>query len=316
MPRFGGTPSVVTVHDLSFFRMPETLPRAKAAYLRAAMRHAARSAEALIAVSEFTRDELKAVLGVPEEKIRVVPNGCDPRFRPLPQDEVERWRADKGLPSRFVLAVGTLQPRKNLGTLLEAYALMRERSASSQGQATRPQRPSGQASEQSEPPALVIAGAPGWGDHDLGRRAETLGVSEQVHFPGFVEARDLPLLYNAATCLALPSMYEGFGLPVLEAMACGTPVVVADASSLPEVAGEAGLRVPPMDVEGWAEALGALLEDEDRQEGMRAAGLKRAAGLSWKVSAERTAEVYREVARSAQTISRMPRPAGVLDGPA
>jgi glycosyltransferase involved in cell wall biosynthesis len=287
MPRFSGIPSVVTVHDLSFFRMPETLPRAKAAYLRAAMRDAAKRAAALIAVSQFTRDELVAVLGVSSDKIHVVPNGCDPAFRPIPADEIEGWRRAQGLPDRFILTVGTLQPRKNLGTLLEAYAGLHQAV------------PARNADGNPTPPALVIAGAAGWGDHDLGTRAESLGIAEHVHFPGFVPADDLPRLYNAATCLALPSMYEGFGLPVLEAMACGTPVLVSDASSLPEVAGDAGMRVPPMDVGAWAAALTAIIEDPQRQRQMRAAGLKRAEGLSWANAAARTAEVYREVAKDA-----------------
>jgi len=265
-------PAVVTVHDLSFFRLPEAFPRAQGAYLRAATRQAVRLAAAVIAVSEFTRRELIDLLGVHPARIQVVPNGCDPTCRPLPGDAVESWRARVGLPPRFVLALGTRQPRKNLGTLVEAYARLRAR------------RP--------DAPDLVIAGAPGWGADDVGRRVDRLGLAAHVHRVGYVPAADLPYLYNAAALLAFPSWYEGFGLPVVEAMACGTPVVVAAASSLPEVAGSAGIAVPPGDVDGWTLAMDAVLSDADRAATLRSAGLARAARFTWRRAALATLAIY------------------------
>ena len=275
MPASARVPSIVTVHDLSFFRMPEAFPAAKARYLQLAMRHAARRADALLAVSAFTKRELVALLGVPAERVHVVHNGVDPHCRVLPADEVAAWRRAAGLPERFLLALGTLQPRKNLSTLIEAYALLRARLP--------------------EAPDLVLAGAPGWGDSGLARRAEALGLGPHLHLPGFVPEADLPLLYNAASLLAFPSWYEGFGLPVLEAMACGTPCLVADAGSLPEVAGAAAPALPPGDPAAWARAMADLLATPERQAALRAAGLERAGEFSWARTAAGTAEVYREV---------------------
>ncbi len=276
MPALGAGPAVVTVHDLSFFRIPEAFPPAKARYLQRAMRHAAEHAAALIAVSDFTKRELIDIFGLAPERIHVVANGVDARFRPLPAGAVESWRQEAGLPADYILTVGTLQPRKNLSTLLEAYARLR--------------------SERADAPELVIAGAPGWGESDLGPRADQLGITDHVRFPGYVPAERLPELYNAASLLAFPSWYEGFGLPVLEAMACGTPCLVSDAASLPEVAGPEAPRVAPGDVAGWARTLGELLDDPNRRQALATTGLRRAAGSSWTRAAEATAEVYRQVA--------------------
>jgi glycosyltransferase involved in cell wall biosynthesis len=279
VPLLAGPPAVATVHDLSFERLPETFGRGQAAYLRLATRTAVRRAAALIAVSEFTRRELVALLGASAARVHVVPNGVDAAFRPATPAGAAAFRERVGLPERYLLTVGTLQPRKNLGTLLEAYALLRRAGA--------------------QPPDLVVAGAPGWGEEDPRRQAAELGLAAQVHFTGFVPAAELPALYGAAALFACPSRYEGFGLPVLEAMACGTPVVVADAGALPEVAGEAGLAVGPDDVAGWAAALGAVLADPARAGAMAEQGLARAAGFSWPRAARETLAVYREVAAGA-----------------
>ncbi|MCB0216464.1 MAG: glycosyltransferase family 4 protein [Chloroflexi bacterium] len=276
LPARSRLPSVVTVHDLSFFRMPEAFPRAKAAYLQQAMRHAARQASALLAVSEFTRRELMDLLAVPPERVHVVHNGVDPSFRSLADADLAAWRRSAGLPERFLLALGTLQPRKNLGTLIEAYAQLRARLP--------------------DAPDLVLAGARGWGDSDLSRRVEALGLTGHLHLPGFVPADDLPKLYNAATLLAYPSWYEGFGLPVLEAMACGTPCLIADAGSLPEVAGDAAPALPPEDPAAWAAAMADLLQAPEQLAALGRAGLARAQRFSWSQTASRTAELYREVA--------------------
>lgn len=280
MPLLCPVPAVVTAHDLSFVRLPWTFPPAQAWYLRAAMRLAARRARRLIAVSEFTRRELMAVYGLPAERIAVVPNGIDPLFRPLPPEAVTAWRAARGLPERFVLAVGTLQPRKNLGVLLEAWPRLR--------------------AELADPPALVIAGAPGWGDTDLGAQARRLGIVDAVRFPGFVPQEDLPYLYNAATALALPSRYEGFGLPLAEALACACPALVAEGSSLTEVAGDAALSAPPDQPAAWAAGLRRLLEDAGLRQLLRERGPRQAAPYRWERAAEATMGVYRAAAGRAR----------------
>jgi len=298
MPALCPVPAVVTVHDLSFIRMPGAFPPLQARYLRLATSVSARRAAALIAVSEFTGRELVRLLGVPAERVHVVPNGCDPRCRPLPPADVAAFRARAGLPERFILAVGTLQPRKNLETLLRAYALLRRDWDANRG--------NGHAGDEAAgaPPALVVAGAPGWGRVDVRAHAAGLGVAEHLYLPGFVPEADLPALYNAALCLAFPSRYEGFGLPALEAMACGTPVVVSDATSLPEVVGDAGLRVPPDDVAGWAAALLHLATDAPARRALAERGPARATGFTWQRAASQTAAVWRTVLSAPQPVAR------------
>lgn len=290
LPLFCPVPAVVTVHDLSFVRLPRTFPPAQAWYLRAAMRLAAGRARRLIAVSDFTRRELMAVYGLPADRIAVVANGIDAAFRPLLPEQVAAWRAARGLPATFVLAVGTLQPRKNLGVLLEAWPLLRQAMGD-------------------QAPDLVIAGAPGWGDTGLGAQARRLGIMDAVRFPGFVPQEDLPYLYNAAAALALPSRYEGFGLPVAEALACALPALVAEGSSLTEVAGEAALSAPPDQPAAWAAGLARLLQDAALREHLKALGPGRAKGFRWERAAAETADVYR-LAAGASTSNRYLNPPG------
>jgi glycosyltransferase involved in cell wall biosynthesis len=254
--------------------MPETLPRAQAFYLRAATRLSARRASALIAVSAFTAAELQDVLAVPAERIHVVPNGLDDSFRRPDEGAVAAYRERRGLPAGFVLAVGTLQPRKNLAVLLAAVAELAQRG---------PMRP----------PDLVVAGAPGWGDIDIAAEARRLGLEGTVRVTGYVEPSELPLLYASAAVFAFPSRYEGFGLPAVEAMACGTPVIAARASSLPEVCGDAAVLVDPGVPAAWADALGRLLSSPGERQRLAAAGIARAAGFSWDKAAAGTLEAYR-----------------------
>ncbi len=285
MPVICPAPAVVTVHDLSFFRLPQTFGRLQGAYLRWATRGAARHAAALIAVSEFTRRETVALLGTPPDRIHVVPNGVAEEFRPADPPAVAAYRARRGLPERFILAVGTVQPRKNLVTVIEAYARLR---------LTMP-----------DPPALVVAGAAGWGRDEVAERTRALGLEASVRRLGFCDDHELPLLYTAAAVVTVPSLYEGFGLPVVEAMACGTPVIVADTSSLPEVAGDAALRVPATDVEGWVRALRQVLDDPALAARLSAAGAARAQRFRWSRAAAETVAVYRQVvANGWQTTAR------------
>ncbi len=272
-------PHVITVHDLSFVRYPETLPVWKARYLRWFTRTSVRKAARVIAVSESTRQDLLRWLALPPEKVVTVYNGVDDRFRPLPRADVEMWRERQQLPSSFFLFVGTLQPRKNLETLVRAYARWRSLTRGS-------------------PWPLLIGGAKGWYYERLFALVRELNLEDSVRFLGYVPTADLPYLYNAASVFIYPSLFEGFGLPVLEAMACGTPVIVADTSSLPEIVGDAGVRVPPLDVDAWADALADLYNDANRRRELGEWGQRRARMFSWERTAVHTLNVYKDVGES------------------
>jgi len=269
-------PLVVSVHDLSFFRFPDLFPRIKRYYLQPFTRMTVRRASVVLASSESTGRDLVDILGASPDKIRVIPLGVDEGMRPLSGSKaVKVFRRRESLPEHMILYVGTLEPRKNLSTLLEAYArLCREPGFKHD---------------------LVIAGGKGWYYEEIDRTVERLGLRGRVLFPGFVPDADLPLWYNAADLFVYPSLYEGFGLPPLEAMACGTPVVVSDVSSLPEVVGGAGLAVAPSDSEALARAMARLLGDGELRDACRASGLERAQQFSWGACARKTADVYHQV---------------------
>jgi len=292
MPAACPVPAIVTVHDLSFFRIPDAFPARQAAYLRAATRLSARRAAAIIAVSDFTRRELLELTSARPERVHVIPNGVDEDMRAPSPARLAAWRAERGLPERFVLSVGTLQPRKNVSTLLRAFARLLADWTDELGTA----------------PELVLAGAAGWGGVDPVDEARRLGIERSVRAVGFVPAGELPFWYAAADIMALPSRYEGFGLPALEAMACGTPVVVSAATSLTEVVGPAGLSVQATDAEAWAESLRRLLANPAQATALSAAGRARAAGFTWQRTATETANLYRGVLRAERTA----RPGGTV----
>jgi glycosyltransferase involved in cell wall biosynthesis len=271
LAHFGST--VVTFHDLSFLLLPEAFNPPNRLYLRTFARLAARRATRIIAVSANTRRDAVRLLGARPEAVDVIPNGVDAQFRPEPDPEVvRRFRAARGLPDRFILFLGTLEPRKNLPALLRAYAVARR-----QGIA--------------EP--LLLAGGPGWGDLRLAKLADELDLRSSVRPVGFVDPGEQALWYNAATLFAYPSRYEGFGIPPLEAMACGTAVVASNRSSLPEVVGDAGVLVDPDDPHQFAAAILRLLRDEDLREELAARGIERARRFSWDAAAEATLQTYR-----------------------
>jgi glycosyltransferase involved in cell wall biosynthesis len=271
-PLLSPCPSVVTIYDLSFLLYPESFKRSKRFYLSLFTRLSAKRARHIIAISESTKRDVVRLLGVSSEKVEVVYCGIEEAFRPLPQDQVAAFRSKRGLPERFVLFVGTIEPRKNVTSLIEAFADLRFAICDLR---------------------LVIGGAKGWFYEDVFARMEELGLEGEVMFPGYIPAGELPLWYNAAELFVYPSLYEGFGLPPLEAMACGTPVVASNTSALPEVVGEAGLTVDPSDVEGLAEAMRRVLGDEALRQEMRERGLRRAQGFSWTKTAQETVQVYR-----------------------
>ncbi len=274
-PLLSPCPSVVTVYDLSFLLHPESFKRSKRFYLSLFTRLSARKARRVIAISQSTKRDVVRLLGVSPDKVDVIYCGIDEAFRPLAQDQVAAFRSERGLPEHFILFVGTIEPRKNVAGLIEAFANLQTCELANL--------------------KLVIGGATGWFYEDIFARVEELGLESEVVFPGYIPASELPLWYNAAELFVYPSLYEGFGLPPLEAMACGTPVVTANTSSLPEVVGEAGLTVDPLDVEGLAEAMRRALSDEVLRQEMRERGLKRAKGFSWTKTARETVRVYRRV---------------------
>lgn len=269
-PLIASCPSVITVHDLSFLLYPKGFRRWNRGYLRLFTRFSVTKARRVIAVSQSTRDDLLRFYGLSPEKVDVIHNGVDPRFRPLADDQVAAFRERRGLPERFVLFVGTLEPRKNVVRLIEAYAQL------------PPSRP-----------PLMLVGGKGWLYDEVLSKVEELALTERVHFVGYVAAEELPWWYNAAEIFVYPSLYEGFGLPPLEAMACGTPVITSTASSLPEVVGQAGVLIDPADVESLAGALARVLGDTTLQAQMREAGVEQAACFSWPKTAHLTASSYR-----------------------
>jgi glycosyltransferase involved in cell wall biosynthesis len=271
------SPSVVTVHDLAFLVYPEQYPGAKQRYLNLMTSLSVRRAKRIIAVSDSTRADIVRYYGVHPERVVVVPNGVDPDFAPVSDpDRLKALRERHRLPEHFILFVGTLQPRKNLVGLLRAYARVKDEVAW----------------------PLVVVGAPGWLYESVFHEAHWLGIADRIIFAGYAEPDALPLWYSAATVFVYPSLYEGFGLPLLEAMACGTPVITSATSSLPEVAGDAAICVNPTDVAALASALERLIQQPALHAELRERGLARAREFSWERTARETAEVYRRASRT------------------
>jgi glycosyltransferase involved in cell wall biosynthesis len=275
-PLHANGPSVVTIHDLGFLIYPHFLTKEAARYYGQIDR-ALRRADEIIAVSESTKHDLIKMLGTQEDKISVIYEAADPMFQPM--DRVVALRHVQALyelPDEFALFVGTIEPRKNIPGLLRAYRRLRD--------------------DYKLTPVLVLVGAPGWLYDDVHALVETLELTPYCFFLGRVSADDLLNFYNAARCLVLPAFYEGFGLPPLEAMACGTPVIVSNISSLPEVVGDAALLVDPQQDEEIAVALWRMFTDQALWQELQAKGLQRAAAFSWQRAAEQTMAVYRQAA--------------------
>lgn len=275
LPLASPCPGVVTVHDLSFLRHPQAFNRSNRLYLSRIVALSCRRARRVIAVSEATAAEVHELLGVSRSKIDVVYNGVNDEFRQLPPSAVDAFREQAGWPERFILSVGTLEPRKNYPVLIRAYARYRQISP--------------------QPLPLVIGGGKGWRYEDIFALVHELEIDHVVHFLGYVPAAQLPWLYNAATLFVYPSLYEGFGLPVAEAMACGTPAITSTASSLPEVAGEAALTVAPGEIDELAYVMHDVLSSEERMHAMQQAGLAQAQRFQWQTTAAQTAAVYARV---------------------
>lgn len=273
-------PTVITVHDLAFLHWPHFLTTESAAYYGQIDR-AVRHARQIIVPSEHTKQDLIARLGVPGDNINVISEAAAPEFHPLPiaearQDVMRQFN----LPERFVLFVGTIEPRKNVSGLLQAFAYLRQHY---------------NANHELDNVGLAIAGGKGWLYEDTLALIDRLELRQHVHILGRVDDAWLPKLYVAARCHVHVALYEGFGLPPLEAMACGTPTIVSDVSSLPEVVGDAALLVNPRSSEEIAVALNRLLSDDALHAELREKGLRRAQIFSWKSAARCTLEVYKQV---------------------
>jgi glycosyltransferase involved in cell wall biosynthesis len=270
--RLRGFKSVITVHDLAFLRWPHFLTEESARYY-GQVEAAVERADHIIAVSESTKNDLVKLLGAPRAKITVVHEAADPLYRPMSRAEALASIGSKfPLPDEFILFVSTIEPRKNIATLLHAYRRLLDSYKIRVG--------------------LVLAGATGWLADQIFETVEQLDLQRHVTFLGRVQNGDLLYLYNLARCLAHPAYYEGFGLPPLEAMACGTPVVVSNVSSLPEVVGDAALLIDPNNEEELAVALHRVLTDQTLHDSLRAKGLARARTFSWERTAEETLAVY------------------------
>lgn len=271
--------SVVTVHDLSFLLVPECADDRLRAHLERVVPSSVREADFVTADSENTRNELTTLLDVPSDRIEVVYGGVDERFRPVTDESMrEAVRRKYGLFFPYILYVGTIEPRKNLGRLLQAYTRLRQHRRLRH--------------------RLVIAGGLGWLFQDVLREIDELTAEHEVVFLGRVPDEDLPGLYSLSDLFVFPSLYEGFGLPPLEAMACGTPVVCSNTSSLPEVVGDTGVLVPPEDVEAIADAIGQLLSDPDRRADLGRRALERAQRFTWEQSARRILDIYRRLGQT------------------
>jgi glycosyltransferase involved in cell wall biosynthesis len=266
---------VVTFHDLTFFLLPKRYPTTRRLYFQVMTRLSARVADAVIVPSEAVRGDVTRILRLPPERVFVILEAAGPAFHPQDAVAIEAVRRQYGLEGPFLLSVGSLEPGKNRERLLQAFARLQARGLTH---------------------TLVVAGQRAWryeGEAPLARR---LGLAESVRFLGNVPQADLPALYSAADLFVFPSLYEGFGLPALEALACGTPVVASNVSALPEVVGDAALQVSPLDVEALADAMERLLRDDRLRSDLRERGLERAAQFSWEKAARQTAEVYHRVA--------------------
>jgi glycosyltransferase involved in cell wall biosynthesis len=272
IPPLSGGRCVVTIHDMSFVRHPELAEARNLAYLNAVIPDTVRRADAILTVSRFSADEIVALLKVSPDRVFPVHLGVDPAVAAPPPDRLTATRHRLGLDRPYLLSVGTLEPRKNLPFLMDVFEHLRGWDGD-----------------------LVIAGMPGWKCEPILERLRTSPAAARIRYLQYVAEEDLPALYAGAELFAITSVYEGFGLPPLEAMACGTPVVSSAGGSLPEVLGPAAMIIPGFEREAWTAAIEALLADPARRRAMAAAGVRHAAAFTWRETARRTFDVYRRV---------------------
>jgi len=271
---------VVTIYDLTVLTNPECHKKMNILHCLGGAKEAIKYADSIIAISEHTKKDIVNYLGAPPELITVTQLAASGDYHEVTDaSELKRARQRYNLPENYLLFVGSLEPRKNVKTLLESYSRLKE-------------------SFKKEFP-LVIAGGRGWLNSDIPELVKTLGVEDRVVFAGYIDRGDIAAVYSGATVFVFPSLYEGFGLPILEAMGCGTPVITSNVSSMPEVAGDAAVLVSPTDAASLTAALEEVLGDESKRAGMKKKGFVQARRFSWERCAKETLEVYRKVVKNA-----------------
>ena len=270
------SPVVITVHDLAFMAMPDTFPLGKRIYKTLAVRQSVRRADCIIADSQATKDDCTKLLGIPEDKIKVIHNGIDSYFKKITEPALlTNTRKKLGLFKNIILFVGTLEPRKNVIRLIRAYAHLCKSTHLDH--------------------ELVIAGKKGWMYSGIFHEVERLRLKNRVHFLNYVTQHDLVNLYSMADLFVYPSLYEGFGFPPLEAMACEVPVVASNVSSLPEVLGDAALLIDPYSTDELVAAMSKILSDVEYSQRLRGKGLEQVKQYSWKNFAVELLKVFEEI---------------------
>lgn len=277
-PVRGAKRHIITVHDLTFFHYPQYLTADSRRYYNDQIEAAVKQADHIMAESMTTKTDLMKMLAVPEEKITLHMLGVDERFRPIPANELAQYQHKLNLPDKFILFVGTFEPRKNILGLVKAYQQIVKR---------RPDAPS-----------LVLVGRRGWLFDETLAQIDSLNLGKRVIWREDISDEMLPVVYNLASVLVMPSFYEGFGFPALEAMACGTVPIVSNRSSLPEVVGDVGLQIEPEDTDAIAAAIEKVLTDTEWRKQNQIAGLARAKTFTWDKTASIVLSVYETLCKS------------------
>ncbi|CAG0936614.1 mannosyl-N-acetyl-alpha-D-glucosaminyl-diphospho-ditrans,octacis-undecaprenol 3-alpha-mannosyltransferase / alpha-1,3-rhamnosyltransferase [Thermoflexales bacterium] len=267
-------PTVITIYDVSFALFPQFFRGFNQTYLRVGTRWSARHAQRIVTISDCTRRDVHRLYGVPPERIDVAYPGVDETLRRAAPEQVQEFRRLKNLPDKFLLYLGTLEPRKNLTMLVQAFAQLKREYPEA---------------------VLVLAGGVGWLAAEIFAAIESEGVKDSVVLPGYIATEEKALWYAAATAFVFPSFYEGFGLPPLEAMACGTPVITANTASLPEVVGAAGLMVAPGDLRGWTAALKRVWTDAPYRAELANRGVRQARQFTWQATSRQIVQAYHQL---------------------
>ncbi len=278
MPIINKTRTVTTIHDTTFYLYPQKHTWLKRLYFKFFIKYSSIHSDHLITVSDNTKNDLISLFNIDPGKITTSHLGVDTSFKPLDNyDMFQKIKNKYVLPDKFILYVGLIEPRKNLQSLVKAYANFLKMS------------------ELKDNSHLVLAGRWGWESKELTKLITELNIDAKVHFPGYIDSEDLPFLYNMAIVFVYPSYYEGFGLPVLEAMACGTPVITSNISSMPEIVGDSGLLINPNDISNIENAIKDLLSNDLLRRKLSEQALIRSKEFTWKETAQKTLDVYRRV---------------------
>lgn len=266
--------SIVTIYDLTPLLFPEFHVEHIKKVIFKGLLNSVCKVDKIIAISESTKKDVMRLFHIPEDKIEVIYGAADEIYHPIEDPEIlKQVRAKYKIPHKFILFVGIIEPRKNIARLIQAFSILKKKFEHK----------------------LVIVGRKGWLYDEIFAQVRRSHLGEEVIFTGYVPREDLPALYSATELFIYPSLYEGFGLPPLEAMACGTPVITSNVSSLPEVMGEAGILIDPNNVDELSRAIDSVLSDENLREELREKGLRQAKKFSWERCAQETIKVYQEV---------------------